>query len=225
MDYDTPRDLVNELQKEIWIKKVIVNRANGRMRSWVTTVHPDQLQCEIDGPCIHGSYNLCQTFIFSDGTIRLLPFPIAGKIYEKYADEKVAMEVEVLMLVRERTSIPVPKVYSWGLAADNPLGLGPFIPMDFIEGIHVSTLLRDSDSDSILIREDISDRDIEYLYRQISWFQLQLFHLNFDRIGNLPTLKRGFSAPVRPLTWKVHDVIQLGGVNTFGICHPLCDRY
>lgn len=134
------------------------------------------------------------------------------------------MEVEVLSLVRERTTIPVPKVYSWGLAVDNPLGLGAFILMEFIDGTSVNRLLKDPTVNSRLVREDISDSDIEFLYRQISRFQLQLFELDFDRIGSLPTPKTGFSAPIRPLTWKVHDIIQTGGVNTFGTA-PSCLFY
>ena len=42
------------------------------------------------------------------------------------------MEVKVLSLVRERTSIPVPVIYSWGLAADNPLDLGAI----YSDGVH-----------------------------------------------------------------------------------------
>ncbi|PVH84276.1 hypothetical protein DL98DRAFT_612373 [Cadophora sp. DSE1049] len=191
---------------------------NPRRRPDVQTIHPDRLLCRLDGGFLHGSYNLCQKFIFSDNATWLLRFPRVGAICEDYSDEKIAMEVEVLSLIRERTSIPVPTVYSWGLSADNPLGLGAFILMESIEGASVNRLLKDPNAavDTRLVREDISDSDIEFLFRQICCFKLQLFELDFDRIGSLPTLKTGFSAPIRPLTWKVHDIIQTGGVNTFG---------
>ncbi|KAH8706883.1 hypothetical protein GQ44DRAFT_743463 [Phaeosphaeriaceae sp. PMI808] len=218
MGYDKRTDLIHEVQKNVWVERVNATRVDGRMCSWVTTLHPDRLSCQLDGGFLHGSYNLCQKFIFSDNATWLLRFPRVGAICEDYADEKIAMEVEVLSLIRERTSISVPTVYSWGLAADNPLGLGAFILMEFIEGTSVNRLLKDPNAalDTRLVREDISDNDIEFLFRQITCFQLQLFELNFDRIGSLPTLKTGFSAPIRPLTWKVHDIIQTGGVNTFG---------
>lgn len=61
------------------------------------------------------------------------------------------------------------------------------------------------------MREDISDNDVQFLFRQMAGIQLQLFELDFDRTGSVP-----FSAPIRPLMWKVHDIIQTGGVNTFG---------
>ncbi|KAG4440783.1 hypothetical protein IFR05_003711 [Cadophora sp. M221] len=157
-------------------------------------------------------------FIFSDNATWLLRFPRAGAISEDYADEKIAMKVKVLSLIRERTSILVLVVYSWGLAADNPLGLGAFILMEFSECASVNHLLKDLNAavDTRLIRENISDNDIEFLFRQIYCFQLQLFELDFDRISSLPTPKTGFSATIRPLTWKIHDIIQTGGINTFG---------
>jgi hypothetical protein len=52
----------------------------------------------------------------------LLRLPRVGALCEDYANEKIAIEVEVLSLIREQTSIPVPVVYPWGLAADSPLG-------------------------------------------------------------------------------------------------------
>ncbi|KAH6722439.1 hypothetical protein BKA61DRAFT_640057 [Leptodontidium sp. MPI-SDFR-AT-0119] len=218
MDYDKRKHLIQEVQKDNWIDKVNAARVDGRMCSWITTFHPDQLRCGFDGGFLNGSYNLCQKFRFSDNTTWILRFPRVGAICEDNADEKVAMEVEVLSLIRERTSIPVPKLYSWGLAVDNPLGLGAFILIEFIEGTTLNHLLKDLNPavDSRLIREGISDNDIELLFRQISCIQLQLFELDFDRIGSLPTPKTGFSAPIRPLTWKVHEIIQTGGVNTFG---------
>jgi hypothetical protein len=35
------------------------------------------------------------------------------------------------------------------------------------------------------MREDISDSDIEVIYKQLANFLLQLFKLNFNRIGSL----------------------------------------
>jgi hypothetical protein len=223
MDYNKRIELIHEAQKNIWVDKVNEARVDGRMCRWVSTLHPDRLPCSLDGGFLHGAYNLCQKFTFSDNTTWLLRFPLAGAICDQYADEKIAIEVEVLSLIRERTSIPVPTIYSWGVAADNPLGLGAFILMSFIKGTSINRLLRDSEAavDTRLMREDISDRDVESLFRQMADFQLQLFELDFDRIGSLPTLNTGFSVPIRPLTWKVHDIIQDGGVNTFGIARIL----
>ena len=144
MDYDKRIDLIHEVQKDVWVDRVNEARIDGRMCSWVTTLYPERLLCRMEGDFLHGSYNLCQKFVFSDNSTWLLRFPGVRAICADYADEKITIEVEVLSLIRERTSIPVPKVYSWGLAADNPLGLGAFILMEFIIGTSVSRLLKKS---------------------------------------------------------------------------------
>jgi hypothetical protein len=43
------------------------------------------------------------------------------------------MEVAVINLIRDKSTIPVPNIQAWGDAAENPLGLGPFILMEFIQ--------------------------------------------------------------------------------------------
>ncbi|KAI9035681.1 uncharacterized protein KD926_003125 [Aspergillus affinis] len=147
-------------------------------------------------------------------------FSRVGRVSDDYVDEKVAMEVTALGLFRKRTTIPVPTVHAWGPAAINLLGLGPFIMMDFIDGVSLSDLLRDPDAEwpSRVMREDISESDIEYIYRQLANFLLQLFKLDFDRIGSLtpPHTEFQSSIPLRPLTFKAHSILQNGGVNSFG---------
>lgn len=86
--------------------------------------------------------------------------------------------------------------------------------MEWINGIFLGGLL--IDNESRVIKEDISDDKIEFIYRQMADIMLQLHEIDFERIGNLPTPRTGASVPVRPLTWKVHDILRTGGVNTFG---------
>ena len=40
------------------------------------------------------------------------------------------------------TNIPVPKIRKWGLAATKPLGLGPNIVMDIVEGVSAEKILK-----------------------------------------------------------------------------------
>lgn len=100
------------------------------------------------------------------------------------------------------------------LSGENELELGPFIPMSFIDGVCLRAVLG-SDDDSRLLRESVPDSDVEYIYGQMADYMLQLFKIEFDQIGNLPTSKTRFNAPSRPLTWKVHEILRLGGVDTF----------
>ena len=98
--------------------------------------------------------------------------------------------------------------------------------MDFINDISVSDLLKDPNAERLtrLVREDIGDSDIEVIYRQLANFLLQLFELDFDQIGSLPSLKAKAQSYTltRPLTFKAHSILQNGGVDTFGTayCFP-----
>lgn len=131
------------------------------------------------------------------------------------------MEVEALHVIREKTSLPVPEVYAWGLARENRLGLGPFILINFINGICLGEVF--GGGSSRLIREDIRDADIEFLYRQMTHFMLQFYRIGFSQIESLPTLQTNFPAPGHPLTWKAHEILRAGGVDTLvcGTCCPM----
>jgi aminoglycoside phosphotransferase (APT) family kinase protein len=221
MDTNALIDLVHEVQGQLWVDKVNETHRTGRLCQWVSTFHPDKLLCQLDGTFHHGAFNAGMKMVFSDKTAWMVRFPRVGKVCDKYTDEKVAMEVAALSLIRNSTIIPVPRVQAWGPAASNLLDLGPFIMMDFIDGVSLSDLLQDPNAErpTRLMREDISDSDIEVIYRQLANFLLQLFKLDFDRIGSLPSLKAGDQSPtpLRPLTFKAHSILQNGGVDTFGM--------
>ncbi|KAF1361312.1 hypothetical protein EJ07DRAFT_164389 [Lizonia empirigonia] len=175
------------------------------------------------GTFYYGAFNAGLKMVFPNGTAWMVRFPRVGKVHDCYADEKVAMEVKALSLIREGTTIPVPKVHAWGFAAGNPLGLGPFIIMDFVDGVSLNDLLKDPNAErsTRLMREDIDDKDVEFIYRQCANSLLQLFKLDFDQIGSLPSPRAEAESPLsmRPLTFKAHSILQSGGVNTFGDRH------
>lgn len=227
MDTNAIIDLVHEVQGQLWVDKINDAYGSGRLCQWVSTFHANKLPCQLDGTFHHGAFNAGMKMVFSDGTTWMVRFPRVGMICDQFADEKVAMEVTALNLIRDGTTIPVPKVQAWAPAASNPLGLGPFIMMDFINGVSLGDLLRDPDAQrpSRVIREDISDGDIETIYRQTATFLLQLFRLDFSQIGSLlsPHVEVQSPTPLRPLTLKAHSILQNGGVDTFGMlyCFPL----
>ncbi|THC87445.1 hypothetical protein EYZ11_013107 [Aspergillus tanneri] len=220
MDTNALIDLVHEMEGQLWVDKVNETHRTSRLCQWVSTFHPDKLACQLDGTFHHGAFNAGMKMVFSDSTTWMVRFPRVGMVCDNYTDEKVAMEVTALSLIHNKTTIPVPRVRAWGPAANNPLGLGPFIMMDFVNGVGLGDLLRDPNAErpSRVMREDISDSDIEVIYRQLANFLLQLFKLNFDRIGSLPSPQAEAESltPPRPLTFKAHSILQNGGVNTFG---------
>ncbi|KAL3474560.1 phosphotransferase enzyme family protein [Aspergillus californicus] len=219
MDTNALIDIVHEVQGQLWVDKVNETHRTGRLCQWVSTFHSDKLPCQIDGTFHHGAFNTGMKMVFSDNTAWMVRFPRGGMVCDNYADEKVAMEVTALNLICNRTTIPVPRVQAWGPATTNPLGLGPFIMMDFVDGVSLSALLQDpNEGPSRIMREDISDKDIEFIYRQMANILLQLFQLDFDRIGSLPAPQTEGQSPTlpRPLTFKAHTILQDGGVDTFG---------
>lgn len=219
MDTNAILNLIHVAQDQLWVDKVNEAHITGRLCQWVSTFHPNKLPCVLDGTFHHGAFNAGMKMVFSDSTAWMVRFPRCGMVCEDYTDEKVAMEVSALNLIRSTTTIPTPTVRAWGPAASNTLGLGPFIMMDFINGVSLSSLLQDPNAEpSRVIREDISDSDIEVIYRQLANFLLQLFKLDFDQIGSLPSPQTEYPSPTppRPLTFKARTILQDGGVDTFG---------
>jgi hypothetical protein len=226
METDERIEQEQEARGDLWEKRLNESYKSGRLCTWVSSFHHLYLPCQLAHKEIyHGSYNAGLKFTFDDGITWLLRFPRVGKVHDSCMDEKVAMEVAVINLIREKSTIPVPKIYAWGIGAENTLGLGPFIIMEFIQnGVSLNDLLKDTNNGTRLLRDDLSDREMETIYRQFANFLLQLFKLDFDHIGNLDSPSVDLTFPSRPLTWKAHDILQTGGVDTFGtsIYHSVC---
>ncbi|RHZ58439.1 hypothetical protein CDV55_105911 [Aspergillus turcosus] len=124
-----------------------------------------------------------------------------------------------MQFVKEKTNIPVPSVIAWGLGHENPLGLGPFIIMEYIEGEPLDTILRQGTGpeEAHALRLDISDEELETLYRQIANILLELSAHDFPRIGSLsrnPDFGSGIYS--RPLTLKMNEIKSHGGVRVGG---------
>ncbi|CAK7234572.1 hypothetical protein SCUCBS95973_008981 [Sporothrix curviconia] len=136
-----------------------------------------------------GGYNVVYRLEYEDGTSAIMRIPIKDVVPAPFHDEKVRYEVAVMRYVGEHTAIPVPRVYHYGTAADNPLGLGPFIIMDYIE--HYETLsgvLRDPDrpvEKRPILNPNIDENRLAFLYEQVANVLLQLDALRFPRIGSL----------------------------------------
>jgi hypothetical protein len=222
MDTDERLELLHTAQTSLWAQKVNQAINRGEFCKWVSACHPDGLSCEPDkSPKFrNGGYNLGQRVIFSNGDEWLVRLAQFGSVHDAYAHEKVAIEVEALSLLRSQTNVPVPAIYCWGLAEANPLKLGAFIMMEFIRGVSLEEILRGC-PEKRMIRDDIDDATMEQVYRQMARIQLQLFKIDFGRLGSLPTPMTEFPAPARPLTFKAHDILQCGGIDNFGTGFPV----
>ncbi|KAK0612549.1 hypothetical protein B0T17DRAFT_499871 [Bombardia bombarda] len=196
-----------------WLNQV--DKHAHEIPTWATERHPERRPCHLEKAPLHGSYNLCRIVEFNNGEKWIIRFPLPGKTSQAHLDEKVAGEVVALQLLRGRTNVPVPEVKAWGLADENPLGLGPFMMLQYIPGMDLGDLLEDpNDKHSSLMSVHLHSESVKVIYRQVAQFMLQIFKLDFEEMGGLPV---GSPDRRRPLTLAAHEIMCRGGVNVLGL--------
>ena len=161
---------------------------------------------------LKGSFNLSLVIRFDDGGPKaVIRFPKPGITATNLRDEKVRNEVQVLEFLREKTTIPVPRVVSWGMTKDSPAHLGPFMIMDFIDGISLATILQqptDNIRDEVVLKTDVDDSKLDYIYEQLADYMLQLSRLDFTTIGAITKnpSSNEWDASARPLTYNMNEL-------------------
>ncbi|KAI1429747.1 phosphotransferase family protein [Xylaria sp. FL1777] len=168
-------------------------------------------QAELMHSAVRGGYNVVYRLEYKDGSSVVMRIPIKGIV--PFPDEKVRYEVATMRYVAASTTIPVPHVYHYGTAAENPLGLGPFIIMDYIE--HHQNMSRElldpkrPANERPVLDPDIGEEKLEFLYSQVANILLQLSSLKFPRIGSLIENEDGISTSVegRPLIMNMIDLV------------------
>ncbi|KAG6359869.1 hypothetical protein INS49_010922 [Diaporthe citri] len=170
-------------------------------------------------PYRFGSYNFNIEIIFDDG-IALFRFPIPGVVV--YPDDKVKAEVATIRYVADRTTIPVPHIYHWGTAAQNPTGLHvPFMIMDHIP--HATTVGQALEDPDFTIPAIPESEKREYLYQQMAEISSQLYNLTSDRIGSLGILDNGeYAVASAPLSHNTAYQVVNFGVPVAVL--PACDK-
>ncbi|KAI5195320.1 hypothetical protein E4T38_09167 [Aureobasidium subglaciale] len=164
----------------------------------------------------NGSFNSCHKVLFEDGTAWAVRYPIPGRVM--HSDEKIRREAAVMMSVKKRTQIPVPKVIALGAAADNhdPL-IGPFLITEWVEGKPLAIVLEELPRPSWgpVLRQDVEEDQLRKVYGQMARILLELAAHDFDEIGAL-VMTEGesesdrWSIVARPMTLKVNE-IEAGG--------------
>lgn len=162
---------------------------------------------------LKGSFNFSFRFSFDDGAPdAIIRFPKPGHTATAYRDEKVTNEIQVMEYLRQNTTIPIPRVLSWGLTAESPCQLGPFIIMDYVEGVLLSTILKQPDREDLILDPDIDNNVLDKIYRQISHYMLQLSQLKFPRIGAISKDASGtWHVAGRPLTYNMNELATVAG--------------
>ena len=166
---------------------------------------------EFDG-YLKGSFNLSLVIRFDDGGPKaVIRFPKPGITATNLRDEKVKNEVQVLEFLREKTTIPVPRVVSWGMTKDSPAHLGPFMIMEFVDGLSLATILQqptENARDEVVLKTDVDDTKLDYIYEQLADYMLQLSRLEFTTIGAITknSSSNEWDASARPLTYNMNEL-------------------
>ncbi|KAF2466568.1 uncharacterized protein BDR25DRAFT_236738 [Lindgomyces ingoldianus] len=169
---------------------------------------------------LKGSFNFSFSFSFSftdGGPDAIIRSPKPGHMATALRDEKVTNEVQVMEYLAQNTTIPLPRVHSWGLTAESLKQLGPFIIMDSVDGMLLSTLLKrqsENGEEVILLNQDFDNTALDKIYYQIADGMLQLSQLTtFTHIGAI-SKRHGsniWSVIRRPLTYNMNELMTVAG--------------
>lgn len=118
----------------------------------------------------NGMVNLVLEIPFSDGVYWL------ARIQHSQADAGTAVallsEIAAMRVVRERTRIPVPQVFSHDVSLPNPVGY-PYILMEYLEGRALGRGIAGT----------VPPENLPKVARQLAEVLFQLHRLTFDRLG------------------------------------------
>ncbi|TQV95355.1 Protein kinase-like domain [Cordyceps javanica] len=177
------------------------------LEEFVTTHITDRGPAKfVEGGISSGSYNQVFRFSFSFGGSDIaLKVPKPGHSARTLAAEKLANEAAWLQFFKEKTTIPVPHVYSCGTEPGqlSPLEL-PYILMDWVPGDNLRKFLASAPPKELL----------STIYQQIAFFYLELYRVPFAGIGSVAKNKTtGQWSMRRPLTIDMHELVL--GISNF----------
>lgn len=209
------RQQMRELDAEY--PKTTTRQLGGSIIHFVTKHRQGQVD-KLHDP-ISGTYNIIWRLDFDDGGSICFRVPKPGSV--SFPDEKTRVEAATLRYIADKTSIPVPHVYHWGTAQDNPTGLGAFIIMDYIK--HHQTI-NDVLSNELEDQLDEMERQRSYVlknyppskkmlhvYREMANIYLQLSGLDTPSLGSLAAKGDSYEVATRPLPQDMNDLPLNGG--------------
>ncbi|KAJ5253051.1 hypothetical protein N7489_003461 [Penicillium chrysogenum] len=161
-----------------------------------------------------GSYNISLRLKYrNSATVIRLSQP--GAVL--FPEEKVMNEVAIMRFLTDQTSILLPFVLHSGTKEESPLGLSPFIIMDYIDH---ETKMYDAlntpgcpKEECGILDPQIDEDRLEMLYSQMAGILLQLSAPSLPRIGSLSqTDDFTWEVTRRPLSMNMNELVRLGGL-------------
>lgn len=195
-----------------WVDEILTKESTLRAIGHFIVKHRRGVPVELCDPRA-GYYNLIFRMKFEDGGSAIIRFPKPGTVM--FPEEKVRNEVAAIRYIQEHTSIPVPFILHWGTREESPLGLGPFIIMEYIE--HKMNLSKALNMPELGVQDrprldpNIDDKNLETLYEQFADILLQLHRISFPRIGSLEQLDDfTYEVTRRPLSLHMNELVRVG---------------
>lgn len=164
-----------------------------------------------------GAFNVILRMKFLDGGSAIIRFPAPG--YSVFPEEKVKREVSIMRFIEQHTGIRVPHVLHYGMTKESPVGLGPFIIMEYIENdsdlVDALNIPGRSDDDRPILDPDIAGERRRSVYSEMAELVLRLARNSFSQIGCISTnedddFDSGWTVTDRPLTINMNELVQLG---------------
>ncbi|GES59578.1 hypothetical protein ATEIFO6365_0003085800 [Aspergillus terreus] len=125
-----------------------------------------------------------------------------------------------MRFIEQHTSIRVPHVLYHGTTEESPVGLGPFIVMEYIENdsdlVDAVNIPGRSDDDRPILDPHITEDRLRSVYSQIAEILLQLGRYPFREIGCISSKDDDddygeYVVTHRPLIINMNELVQLGG--------------
>lgn len=196
-----------------WVKSILKESSLRAIGDFIVK-HRQGIPTEMCNPKA-GAFNVHFRMKFQDGGSAVIRFPKPG--CTMFPEEKIRNEVATIRYIQDNTSIPVPFILHWGTREESPLGLGPFIIMEYIN--------HETDVGKVLNIPELDWRDrprldlhvdpdkLQMLYRQLADVLLQLSKLEFPNIGSLEEIDEyRWEARRRPLSIHMNELVRLGTV-------------
>lgn len=147
----------------------------------------------------------------------VLRFPIPGWSMNPVAKWK--SEVATLQFLQQETRIPIPKLVASGIAEGEFKELGPYILIDFVEGIALDRVLQQEGG---RLKDAIKPEVMKIFYKRIAVWYVELFQHSFPKIGSLSAERDSEEGPwtfdidSAPITSKLNEMERCGGVKYKG---------
>ncbi|KAF7857309.1 hypothetical protein EAF04_009550 [Stromatinia cepivora] len=173
--------------------------------------------CSFFKSLVRGSYNICYFVHFTSNNSNedvekwVVRVPLAPCLAYG-GNTKLESEIATMQLVRDKTTIPLPKIHAYSLGEGHE-PLSSFIILKYIEGQKLSYgQLR-----------DLSDEQREHLYTSLADVHIQLRKLEFPSIGCLTRVLEGFEVRKKFNTIDI-NMQELEGLQPSKIQKSFCDH-